>query len=64
MARKVAEKWKSKAYYIDHTKMVERKDLDTVIIATPNFSHYEQATLVAQAACSVKSRRKNSYSDN
>jgi len=53
VAKKVAEKWRAKAYYTDLRKMVERKDLDAVIIATPNYLHYEQATLVAEAGINV-----------
>ena len=52
-ARKAAEKWKVKAWYTDYRKMLERKDLDAVIVATPNSFHHEQVLAAAEAKVNV-----------
>jgi len=47
--KQAAEKWKAEKYYTDYRELLENKDVDLVIIATPNNLHYEQAIATAEA---------------
>jgi predicted dehydrogenase len=47
-AKKAKEKWGAMEYYTDYKRMLERKDLKAVIIASPPKFHYEQAVLCAE----------------
>jgi predicted dehydrogenase len=49
VAKKAAEKWKARAWYIDYREMLEKENLDVCIIASPNNLHHEQALAVAEA---------------
>ncbi|MDD2709153.1 MAG: Gfo/Idh/MocA family oxidoreductase [Verrucomicrobiae bacterium] len=47
-ARKAAQKWNAKSWYLDYKKMLaERKDLNAVVIATPPKYHCEQGVACA-----------------
>lgn len=48
-ARQSAEKWGAKAYYADHMKMLERDDIDAVVIASPNYLHHKMTIEAAEA---------------
>ncbi|MYD09343.1 MAG: Gfo/Idh/MocA family oxidoreductase [Chloroflexi bacterium] len=39
-ARKIAETWGIPQVYTDYAEMIERADLDAVVISTPNSTHY------------------------
>lgn len=47
--RSAADRWGARAWYTDYRDMLEREDLDVVIIASPNAQHYEQAIDTANA---------------
>jgi predicted dehydrogenase len=46
---RAVEKWGAEEVYDDYEKMIERDDIDLVIIASPNVYHHEQAVACAQA---------------
>lgn len=48
-AKRVAEKWGAEKYYDDYRELLANKQVDLVIIATPNYLHYEQALAAAEA---------------
>lgn len=52
-ARQAAAKWNAKAYFDDYQKMLNKKELDAVIIATPNSFHREQALAAAKTGVNV-----------
>ena len=52
-AKRSAKKWGAKRWYTDYRKMFENKDLDVVIIASPNNAHCEQTILAANSGCHV-----------
>ncbi|RLI37904.1 gfo/Idh/MocA family oxidoreductase [Candidatus Bathyarchaeota archaeon] len=39
-AKEYAEKWRLKSWYTDHTKMIEKEDIDAVIVSTPHYLHH------------------------
>ncbi|RLI34759.1 gfo/Idh/MocA family oxidoreductase, partial [Candidatus Bathyarchaeota archaeon] len=43
-ARAFAERWKIPEWATDMTKVVERPEVDLVVIASPNFLHKEATT--------------------
>lgn len=47
--KSVAAKWGVEKSYTDYSKMLEKEDLDAVVVATPNLFHYEQAIAAAEA---------------
>ena len=51
--RQVATKWKAKASFTDYQEMLNKEELDAVIIATPNSFHREQALAAAKAGVNV-----------
>jgi len=48
-AKKVAHKWGAENWYTDYKKMVKHKDIDVVIISSPDGYHYEQTIAAAEA---------------
>jgi UDP-N-acetylglucosamine 3-dehydrogenase len=54
VAKQAAEKWGAKVWYTDYREMfAECDELDTVIIATPNNVHRNQAVAAAKAGVHV-----------
>jgi len=47
--KETAGKWKVKDYFTSHEDMLEKADLDAVVIATPNALHHRQALDAAEA---------------
>lgn len=52
-AKKAAEKWGAREWHTDYRKMLKNKELDLVIIASPNNVHCEQTVAAANAGCHV-----------
>ena len=48
-ARKAAKKWKTKGWYTDYKKVLERDDIDAVSITTPTWLHREMVIAAAKA---------------
>lgn len=48
-ARNAAEKWGAKAWYTDYKKLLQRDDIDLVIVASPPRYHHEQAIAAVEA---------------
>jgi len=49
VVKEKAEKYQIKEFSTDYREVLERKDIDAVIIATPDFTHHEIAIASAQA---------------
>lgn len=52
-ARKMAERWSIPRWTTDMKKAVEDPDIDTVVIALPNFQHLEAVRLAANAGKAI-----------
>jgi predicted dehydrogenase len=52
-ARKMAERWKIATWTTDMKEAVNHPDIDTVVVALPNFQHLEAVRLAAEAGKAV-----------